>query len=136
VAMAILFAVIVFVGFSPLHRRLGWVMSALAAYIVMLIAAAILEQLRRVSPEPPPPIALALSVFDIIVFSTLVSSAIYLRKRADWRKRLLLYATILNSPVCESCSDDQFTNVTSSLGCGGILIAIALTGPLVTKVPP
>jgi hypothetical protein len=30
----------------------------------------------------------------------------------------------------------QFTNVTSSLGCGGILMAIALTGPFVTKVPP
>ena len=82
-------------GSPGLHRRLGWVMAGLAACIVTLMAAAIVEQLRRVPPEPPPPIALALSVFDIIVFSTLVSSAIYLRKRADWHKRLLLSATIL-----------------------------------------
>jgi hypothetical protein len=140
VAMAVLIAVIVFVGFSPtfylrstfnpdkslsiflhvhgfalsawivlflvqtllivngspgLHRRVGWVMAGLAACIVMLMSAAIVEQLRRVPPEPPPPIALALGVFDIIVFATLVSSAIYLRKRADWHKRLLLSATIL-----------------------------------------
>jgi hypothetical protein len=38
---------------------------------------------------------LALGIFDIIVFSTLVSSAICLRKRVDWHKRLLLSATIL-----------------------------------------
>jgi hypothetical protein len=82
-------------GSPSLHRRLGWVMAGLAACIAMLMAAAIIEQLRRVPPEPPPPVALALSVFDIIVFSTLVSSAIYLRKRADWHKRLLLSATIL-----------------------------------------
>jgi hypothetical protein len=82
-------------GSPSLHRRLGWVMTGFAACIVVLMSAAIVEQLRRVPPEPPPPVALALGAFDIIVFSTLVSSAILLRKRADWHKRLLLSATIL-----------------------------------------
>jgi hypothetical protein len=82
-------------GSPRLHRRLGWVMAGLAVCIVGLMSAAIVEQLRRVPPEPPPPIALALGMFDIIVFSTLVSTAIFLRKRADWHKRLLLSATIL-----------------------------------------
>jgi hypothetical protein len=82
-------------GSPRLHRRLGWVMTGLATCIFVLMAAAIVEQLRRQPPEPPPPIALALGVFDIIVFSTLVSLAIYLRKRADWHKRLMLAATIL-----------------------------------------
>ena len=70
-------------------------MAGLAVCIVILMAAAIVEQLRRTPPEPPPPIALALGAFDIIVFSTLVSSAIYLRRQAQWHKRLLLSATIL-----------------------------------------
>jgi hypothetical protein len=95
IVLFLLQTVLIVNGSPSLHRRLGWVMAGLAACIVMLMAAAIVEQLRRVPAEPPPPIALALSVFDIIVFSTLVSSAIYLRKRADWHKRLLLSATIL-----------------------------------------
>ena len=82
-------------GSPTLHRRLGWVMSGLAACIVVLMSAAIVEQLRRVPPEPPPPVALALGAFDIVVFTTLVSMAIYFRRRPDWHKRLMLSATIL-----------------------------------------
>jgi hypothetical protein len=70
-------------------------MVALAASIVVLMGAAIVEQLRRAPPTPPAPFALAFGMFDIIVFGTLVSGAIYWRKRPDWHKRLMLSATIL-----------------------------------------
>lgn len=82
-------------GSPTLHRRLGWVMVGLASSIVLLMGAAIAEQLRRVPPTPPAPFALAFGFFDIIVFATLVGWAIYWRKRPDWHKRLMLSATIL-----------------------------------------
>jgi uncharacterized membrane protein YozB (DUF420 family) len=82
-------------GSRSLHQRLGWVMAGLATTIVVLMGAAIVEQLRRVPPMPPPPFALAFGLFDIIVFSLLVGGAISWRRRADWHKRLMLSATIL-----------------------------------------
>jgi uncharacterized membrane protein SirB2 len=82
-------------GSPALHRRLGWVMLGLAGSIVLLMGAAIVEQLRRTPAEPPAPFALAFGVFDIIVFATLVSIAIRRRNRPDWHKRLMLSATIL-----------------------------------------
>jgi len=82
-------------GSTTLHRRLGWVMSGLAASIVALMGAAIVEQMQRIPPPFPPAVALALGLFDIIVFATLVSWAIYWRRSSDWHKRLMLSATIL-----------------------------------------
>jgi hypothetical protein len=38
---------------------------------------------------------LAFGIFEIVVFSTLVSAAMYNRKRPDWHKRLMLSATIV-----------------------------------------
>lgn len=82
-------------GSRRLHQRLGWVAVGIAATMVLLVVAAVTEQLRRVGGFPPPPLALALSAFDIIVFATLVGAAIYYRNRSDWHKRLMLSATIL-----------------------------------------
>lgn len=82
-------------GSPALHRRLGWVMSGLAASIVVLMSAAIVDQMRRIPPPFPAAFALAFGIFDIIVFATLVGWAIYWRKRPDWHKRLMLSATIL-----------------------------------------
>lgn len=82
-------------GSSTLHRRLGWAMSGLAACIVVLMGAAIVDQLQRVPPPFPAAFALAFGMFDIIVFAALVGWAIYWRKRPDWHKRLMLSATIL-----------------------------------------
>jgi len=78
-----------------LHQRLGWVAFGVAVTMVTLVVAAVIEQLRRVGGFPPPPLALALSAFDITVFAILVGAAIHFRKRPDWHKRLMLSATIL-----------------------------------------
>ena len=82
-------------GSNVLHRRLGWVMAGLATSIVVLMSAAIVDQMRRVPPPFPASVALALGMFDIIVFATLVGWAVSWRKRSDWHKRLMLSATIL-----------------------------------------
>ncbi len=82
-------------GSRRLHQQFGWIGAGLAAAMVILVTAAVIEQLRRVNGFPPPPLALALSLFDIIVFATLVGAALYFRKRSDWHKRFMLSATIV-----------------------------------------
>jgi hypothetical protein len=82
-------------GSRRLHQRLGWIGAGIAAAMVILVTAAMVEQLRRVNGFPPPPLALALSLFDIIVFAALVGAALYYRKRPDWHKRFMLSATII-----------------------------------------
>jgi uncharacterized membrane protein YozB (DUF420 family) len=97
-AWIILFLVqtILIVRGSPrLHRRLGWVMSGLAACIVVLMGGAIVDQMQRIPPPFPASFALAFGMFDIIVFATLVGWAVFWRRRPDWHKRLMLSATIL-----------------------------------------
>jgi len=94
-------AILIVRGSRALHRRLGWFAAAIAVAMVGLVAAATVEEMRRVPPFPPAPIALALNTFDTVVFAILVSSAIYLRKRPEWHKRLLLSATLvlLGAPI-------------------------------------
>jgi hypothetical protein len=82
-------------GSRQLHQRLGWFGAGIAGAMVILVTAAVIEELRRVNGFPPPPLALALSAFDIAVFATLVGAALYYRKRSDWHKRLMLSATIV-----------------------------------------
>jgi hypothetical protein len=95
IALFLVQTILIVRGSPTLHRRLGWMMVGLAACIVVLMGAAIVEQLRRTPPSPPAPFALAFAGFDIIVFAVLVGAAIYWRKRPDWHKRLMLSATIL-----------------------------------------
>jgi hypothetical protein len=82
-------------GSRRIHQRLGWIGAGIAVAMIILVTAAVIEELRRVNGFPPPPLALALSVFDIIVFAILVGAALYYRKRSDWHKRLMLSATIV-----------------------------------------
>jgi hypothetical protein len=94
-------AILIVRGSRALHRRLGWFAAVVAAAMVGLVAAATVEEMRRVPPSPPAPLALALNTFDMVVFAILVSSAIYLRKQPEWHKRLLLSATLvlLGAPI-------------------------------------
>jgi hypothetical protein len=88
-------------GSRTLHRRLGWLAATIAAAMVGLVAGATVEEMQRVPPSPPAPIALALNSFDTVIFAILVGSAIYLRKQTEWHKRLLLSATLilLGAPI-------------------------------------
>src|SRR3984885_4657892 len=82
-------------GARRLHQRFGWVGAGIAAAMISLVAAAVIEELRRANGFPPPPLALALSAFDIIVFAMLVGTALYYRKRPDWHKRFMLSVTLV-----------------------------------------
>lgn len=82
-------------GARRLHQRLGWLAAGIAVAMVILVVAAVIEQLRRPHGFPPPPLALSLSAFDIVVFALLVGAALYLRKRPDWHKRFMVSATIV-----------------------------------------
>jgi hypothetical protein len=82
-------------GSRSLHQRLGWLGAAIATAMIVLVAAATIEEMRRVPPFPPPAVALALNTFDTVVFGVLVSAAIYNRKRPEWHKRLMLSATLI-----------------------------------------
>jgi hypothetical protein len=82
-------------GSRRLHQRLGWLGTTIAAIMIVLVLAAVVEQLRRVNGFPPPPLALSLSIFDITAFALLVGTALYLRRRPDWHKRFMMSATIL-----------------------------------------
>ena len=77
------------------HRGLGWALAGVAAAMIVLVMLAMIEELRRVNGFPPPPLALALSAFDILVFGLLVGSALYLRHQPEWHKRLMISATIV-----------------------------------------
>jgi hypothetical protein len=94
-------AILIVRGSRTLHRRLGWFAALVAVAMVGLVVAATVEEMRRVPPFPPAPVALALNTFDTVVFAILVSGAIYLRKQPDWHKRLLLSATLvlLGAPI-------------------------------------
>jgi len=58
--------------------------------MVILVVAAMIEQLRRIGGFPPPPLALALTAFDIAVFAVLVGAAIYYRKQPDWQSMMII----------------------------------------------
>jgi uncharacterized membrane protein YozB (DUF420 family) len=82
-------------GSRALHQRLGWFAAVIATAMVVLVAAATVEEMRRVPPFPPPAVALALNTFDTVVFAVLVSTAVYFRKKSEWHKRLMLSATLI-----------------------------------------
>jgi uncharacterized membrane protein YozB (DUF420 family) len=82
-------------GSRALHQRLGWFAAVIATAMVVLVAAATVEEMRRIPPFPPPAVALALNTFDMMVFAILVSIAVYLRKKSEWHKRLMLSATLI-----------------------------------------
>jgi hypothetical protein len=121
-------------GSRALHQRLGWIAVGIAATMVILVVAAMIEQLRRVGGFPPPPLALALSVFDIVVFATLVGTAIYLRKQPDWHKRFMLSATILllGAPMFRFVIHDVGITDTSKVGIVSTLLVDAFFLPCFT----
>ncbi|HLJ39397.1 MAG TPA: hypothetical protein VKT54_13415 [Steroidobacteraceae bacterium] len=81
------------------HRRLGVFGAALAALIVIADTATVIVAARLGGNHLPPgiavPLFVAFSFLDLLSFAILVSSAVGLRSRSDWHKRLMLLATIL-----------------------------------------
>ena len=79
------------------HRKLGWLGAALATAIVPLAIATCITAIRAgfVPPFFTPAYFLALVSIEGTVFAALVWSAIALRRRTDWHRRLMIGAVII-----------------------------------------
>jgi hypothetical protein len=82
-----------------LHRRLGIFGILLATLVVAMAAATLIVACRlggnHLPPQVPPPLFLALGLFDLLAFTILVSGAVVLRRRSDFHKRLMLLASLI-----------------------------------------
>lgn len=79
------------------HRKLG-TFGALLAVAVLVIGtttAIVAGHLGRgPAGAPPPPIFLVVPLGDMLVFACLVGAGLWLRKRSDWHKRLMLLSCV------------------------------------------
>ena len=87
-------------GATQWHRRFGFAGAVLAASMVVLAIAAQFAHTRRVMLDGSyasnafvEDMGLSLGLLDIVVFTAFVSAAIWLRRRPDEHKRLILLAT-------------------------------------------
>ncbi|MGE0105069.1 MAG: hypothetical protein AB7H86_18280 [Blastocatellales bacterium] len=81
-----------------LHRQLGLFGAAWAVLVVLIgTVTAITAAGKGVSPGPPPLIFLVVPLGDMLVFTVLVGSAIYYRRKPEIHKRLMILscATLL-----------------------------------------
>jgi hypothetical protein len=79
------------------HRRLGVAGGALAvAMFGVGLAAAVGSARRGFTPPGGPPalVFFAIPFFDMFVFASLIGTGLYLRRRSEAHKRLMLLATI------------------------------------------
>lgn len=83
-------------GRTKTHQRLGVFGAILAALIVIVgVLTAIAGAARGATPGPPPLQFLVVPLVDMLVFATLVGTALYLRRsRLDFHKRLMLLAAV------------------------------------------
>ena len=84
-------------GRTDIHRRLGVAGAILAPLMVVIGLMAAIDSARRsfTPPGGPPPLVFfAIPIGDLVVFSTLVAAGLWLRRRSDAHKRLMLLATI------------------------------------------
>ena len=82
---------------TEVHRRLGWATAALAVVMVVVGTTAGIVSMRRQVEAGNVDQALAFlttPLFSMVVFATLVSAAIRLRRDTQTHKRLMLLATI------------------------------------------
>jgi hypothetical protein len=81
---------------TDIHRRLGIAGGVIAALMVVVgTTTAIIRANQGAAPGGTPPLVfLAIPLFDMLVFASLVSAGLYFRRRPDVHKRLMLLATI------------------------------------------
>jgi hypothetical protein len=88
---------LVAVGRTDLHRRLGVLGAVLAGLVLILgTTTAIVRVKGGTSPilGVPPLSFLAIPLFDMVVFATLVGAALYFRHRPETHKRLMTLGII------------------------------------------
>jgi hypothetical protein len=110
-------------GRVDLHRRLGVAGAVLGACMMLLAAYVAITRFRggflTLGPEFPAGMLLAIALATVVVFPVLFGSALLLRGRADFHKRLVLLATmelliaaVARLPVINSLGPPAFFGVT------------------------
>lgn len=82
---------------TDIHRKLGVAGGLLAAAMpVVGILAAIASAKKGFTPPggPPPLVFLAIPIADMLIFSALIGAGLFLRRRTDIHRRLMLLGTI------------------------------------------
>lgn len=82
---------------ADVHRRLGIAGGVIAVMLVAVgTTTAIVRAKQGAAPPggPPPLVFLAIPLFDMLIFSSLVTAGFYFRRRPDVHKRLMVLATI------------------------------------------
>ncbi len=84
-----------------LHRRLGWLLAALALAVVATSLTATLGLVPTMRANLPPDVVLAIgpgvlwgNLATVVAFPALLGAALRLRRNAAWHKRLMLLASI------------------------------------------
>ena len=132
VVLLVIQPALVFRGSIRLHRRLGLAGAVLAAaMVVMALSATFLAIHDNLVPSFfPPAIFLAMNTLGILVFGTLVTAGVRLRRQADWHRRLMLCATvsILGPGVGRLLPMDSFGHA-APMVMFGVIMLFALAGP-------
>ncbi len=85
-------------GRVDIHRQLGVAGAVLGAFMMLLGAYVVISRLRAglltAPPEVPVGVLLAIALATVVVFPTLFGSALLLRQRTDYHKRLVVLATL------------------------------------------
>jgi len=94
-ALVLVQALLIATHRTALHRRLG-VIGAVWALLVLTLgfATAIHAARRGFTPGPPPLVFLVVPVMDLVVFASLVGTALLYRHRPDIHRRLMLLGSI------------------------------------------
>jgi hypothetical protein len=84
-------------GAISIHRRVGRVMAAWAIW--MVIVGTVLLGLSIAAKRAPPPVfsaamLITMDEINMIVFAALVGAGLWLRRKTDWHRRLMLSATV------------------------------------------
>lgn len=110
-------------GRVDLHRKLGVAGAALGAFMTLLAAYVAITRFQAgflsLGPEFPAGTLLAVALATVVVFPVLFGSALVLRQRADFHKRLVLLATmelviaaVARLPVVNTLGPPGFFGVT------------------------
>ncbi len=96
--LLVLQSTLISAGRVDIHRQLGVAGAVLGACMMVLAAYVAISRLRAGLLTPPPGVPvgvlLAIALATVVVFPTLFGSALLLRRRTDYHKRLVLLATL------------------------------------------
>ena len=117
------------------HRRLGVAGAMLAAAMILAgTSTAIATAKRGAAPVGVDPLAfLAIPIFDMVLFATLVTAALVLRRNKETHKRLMLLAYISIIVAAVARLPGVFPLVPAFFGLGYCFVVVAVIYDFVSR---